>query len=161
MRLRESREFTLRLYGVRGEAVEREFCQTLEKAGIRTEVLGWMPYRNFVRSLSEVTVAICPLCDSNAFSRGKSFGKVLACMAAPTPMVLSSAADYPLFYSHGHNGMLVDGNNSTQWAECVVSLLDSAEQRNRISEQAARDYEARLTTATAAQLMATFLRSLR
>lgn len=158
--LRELREFELRLYGMRDGKAEREYCQSLEKAGIPTESLGWMNYVEFVRSLSEVTVAICPLCDSNPFSRGKSFGKVLACMAAPTPMVLPSAVDYPLFFSHGNNGMLVDSTNVRGWVENVLALLDSSEQRERICNQAASDYMARLTTAKAAHLTDRFLRSL-
>lgn len=160
IKLRERREFELRLYGMRGGKIEREYCQSLQQANIPTQTFGWIEYPEFVRSLSEVTVAICPLCDSNPFSRGKSFGKVLACMAAPTPMVLSSAVDYPLFFSHGNNGMLVNGTDVGEWVDSVLSLLDSAKKRERICDQAASDYMARLTTAKAARLTDSFLRSL-
>lgn len=61
IKLRERREFKLRLYDMRGGEVDREYCQSVEKVSVATETLGWMKYRGFVRSLSEVTEAICPL----------------------------------------------------------------------------------------------------
>jgi hypothetical protein len=68
-----------------------------------------------VRSLGSFAVGLHPVCTNHAFSLGKSFGKLLAYLAADVAIVTSNAVDHPLFFTDGVNGTLV-GDDLEAWA---------------------------------------------
>lgn len=58
----------------------------------------------------------------NPFSRGKSFGKLLAYLIADVAIVASNNVDHPLFFQDGVNGVLAP-NDVDRWVEGTALLL--------------------------------------
>jgi glycosyltransferase involved in cell wall biosynthesis len=116
------------------------------------ETFDLMSYRRFVRSLDTVAVGLHPVCIRNAFSQGKSFGKLLAYLAADVAVVTSNEVDHPLFFEDGRNGMLVP-EDAESWVDRCERLLRDAEKRRRIVAEARSDYLRRLTTTRCATLV--------
>lgn len=147
--------FSLALYGVRGALRRRvdEYVEPIRRSGTAVKILGPMPYRRFVRSLSEVAIGLHPVCtEQSPFSRGKSFGKVLAYLAADVAIVTSDAVDHPLFFRDGINSVLLPNDHET-WIERCHELLLHPRHRAPLVEAARRDFLDRLTTERAAQLV--------
>jgi glycosyltransferase involved in cell wall biosynthesis len=85
-----------------------------------------------------------PVCVESEFSRGKSFGKILAYLAGQVAVVASDAVDHPAFFRHGESGMLASDVKS--WADALELLLNDPERRESMAMAAHRDYETKLTT---------------
>jgi glycosyltransferase involved in cell wall biosynthesis len=146
--------FEFHLYGVAKEkaAEAREYLEPIRGAGVPVRVVAPLPYRRFARRLESAAVGLQPVCPDDVFSRGKSFGKLLAYMAAGVAVVAADAVDHPLFYRDGVNGRLVGGDPGA-WADAVAGLLADPAGRHRLAEAGTADYLARLTTAKAAELV--------
>jgi hypothetical protein len=146
----------LRLFGRRpgdGAGILAPF----EAAGVRVEWLPMMPYAGFLRALDDAAVGLSPICPETPFSRGKSFGKVLAYLDRGVPVVASDAADHGLFFTPG-SGVL--SNDPDVWAEAILRLLDDAEARQAMADAGGRAFRARLSTAAAAARVDAVLRAL-
>jgi hypothetical protein len=147
-------QFTFQLYGVRTdlrEAVDK-FLAPIRGAGVSVQIFEPAPYKLFAMSLESVAVGLQPISVENPFSRGKSFGKLLAYLVADVAIVASHAVDHPLFFKDRANGLLMP-NDVDRWVEGVALLLRNARERSRLVANARLDFQARLTTFAAAELV--------
>jgi hypothetical protein len=130
----------------------QQWLAPLQPFGVPIIIPPRMGYRQFVASLSGVAIGLQPVCTNFPFSRGKSFGKVLAYLAARVPVVASDAVDHRLFFRSGENGLLVD--TLPEWLAACKRLLDNPADRDRLASAAHTDMLQRLTSKRAAQLLA-------
>lgn len=158
LRLAQQHKFQLHLYGYKGSepGALLDLMEPLREAGIQVTTFGLLPYRAFIDSLGQAAIGLNPVCMDNAWSRGKSFGKVLAYMAAGVAVVTSPELDYPLFFENGRNGVLAGGVD--EWAERCSYLLEHPEARGALVRQAQEDMAARLSSRWAARLLDGVLR---
>lgn len=146
----------LRLFGRRrddGAAILAPFAA----AGVAVEWLPMMPYPRFLRMLDDVAVGLSPICPETPFSRGKSFGKVLAYLDRGVPVVASDEADHRLFFTAG-SGVL--SNDPAAWADAVLRLLDDAGARQEMADAGTQAFRDRLSTEAAARQIDMALRRL-
>lgn len=126
--------FTFRLYGVtpatRDEA--NTYLQPMREAGLTCEAREFMPNSEFVASLNEVAVGLHVLAPTSHFAEGKSFGKVLAYLAADVPIVASDLHENPHFFKHRVNGMLVKTHE--QYVEAIRELVRDGALRDAIAD---------------------------
>ena len=154
LELARNRKYEFLLYGVPPSKRDRanDYLLPLRQAGITARILPPLPYQRFVRSLEEVAVGLQPVCIENEFSRGRSFGKLLAYMAANVAVVASDAVDHPLFFRNQESAVLLP-SDPVAWARACDQLLAFPSERERMAEAARIDYMRRLTTAKAAELV--------
>jgi len=150
--------FEFRLYGGHLRWKAEAFLEPLAKAGVRTRILQAMPYRDFVRSLEEVAVGLQPICMEAHVSRGKSFGKLLAYMAAQVAIVASDELEHPFFFRNGESAALIKDNSINAWVAAIHDLLVHPAKRQSFVERANRDYMQHLTTARSAEKVDVVLR---
>jgi glycosyltransferase involved in cell wall biosynthesis len=152
--------FSFRLYGRRsGNASSIEqYLAPLEAAGIACDAFDWMSYSSFTDSLCDVAVGLQPTAAQNPYSQGKSFGKVLAYVAAGVAVVAADALDHPLFFRHEDNGMLA-ADDAGQWAVAIERLLHDPHLRRRLAQRAYADAASKLSAAAAAGSVDVVLRS--
>lgn len=147
----------LRLYGWRdGDDAAR--LAPMEAAGVEIERLAPMPYAAFLASLRETAVGLSPVIESNAYSRGKSFGKILAYFDAKTPVVTSDAVDHPLLFTDragARNGVM--SNDPEVWVDEIDDLLASPARRDAMAANAFETLKARLSADAAARQVEAFL----
>lgn len=143
-RLARRRPFMFWLFGTPPGPAADDYLAPIRAAGCKGVAVPPMPYPAYLRKVSEAAVGIQPICTDNPFSRGKSFGKLLAYLAGEVAVVASDAVDHPLFFRHGENGMLADDVDS--WVEALDHLLTDAEGRQRMTRTAYDDFERMLTT---------------
>jgi hypothetical protein len=154
VRLAKRTQFSYLQYGVgadQRDAVEK-FLAPIRRAGVPVKVFQPIAYKQFVTSLESVAVGLQPVSVENPFSRGKSFGKLLAYLTADVAIVASHAVDHPLFFRDCVNGVLAP-NDVDRWVEGAALLLQDPSQRARMVANARADFQARLTTAFAAGLV--------
>ena len=155
IRLAARAKFSFDLYGI-SEGQKREAMEYLEpirEAGVPVRTFAMMPYERFCQSLGSAAVGLHPVSVASEFSRGKSFGKLLAYLAADVAIVTSDAVDHPRFFRDGENGMLVP-DDVDAWVDRCERLLMRPELRRRMVESARADFLRRLTTRRAAELVA-------
>jgi glycosyltransferase involved in cell wall biosynthesis len=155
LNIAKKRKFTFRIYCSKPEWA-REYVAPLRDAGIAIETYGTVRYAKFIESLATVAIGLQPVLIDNEFSRGKSFGKLLAYMAADVAVVASNQVDHPLFYRIRENGMLAD-NTVEAWTEACLYLLENPAARANIVQSARADFLARLTTHAAAARMSAIM----
>ena len=155
IRLAGRTRFTFRLYGISDEERQaaEEYLEPIREAGVPVQVHSPMPYVEFVRSLESATVGLQPVCLSNPFSRGKSFGKLLGYLASGVAIVTSDAVDHPLFFRDGVTAMLV-GDDVDAWVDRTERLLNDPGLLRRMTEAARPDFLRELTTTKAAEQVA-------
>jgi glycosyltransferase involved in cell wall biosynthesis len=146
----------LRLFGRRPED-DAALFSPFAAAGVAVEWLPMMPYDRFLGALDDVAVGLSPICPRNPFSRGKSFGKVLAYLDRGVPVVASDEADHGLFFTPD-TGVL--SSDPGVWAAEVDRLLDDAEARQAMADAALAAFRDRLTTDAAAREVDAALRNL-
>jgi len=154
--LERTAEFQFLLYCDDGTGAYRAFADRFRAIGVDVMTRPRLEYAEFVRSLEDVAVGLAPLVDLEGFSGGKSFGKVLAYMAAGVPIVTHPVVDHPLFFRSGENGYMA--TTPKEWAAVIAQLLDSPEERQRLAERARAELEDRLSTAEAARRVDKILR---
>lgn len=124
------------------------FAGWFEAEGIPVE---WWPrrsYRDYLRSFDDVSVGLAPLCTETPFSRGKSFGKVLAYLDRQVPVIGSDAGEHDAFFGPDTG---VISNDPDFWVDRAAGLLGDADARARISAMAYRDFCSMLSIPAAAQ----------
>jgi glycosyltransferase involved in cell wall biosynthesis len=156
---RRNIQFDFWLYGVAEKAGIADLLWAAEKAHVPVKTHPFLSYPNFIESLSQVAVGLQPIAMESPFSRGKSFGKVLAYLAADVAVVASDALDHPLFFRHGENGMLA--RTAEDWAENTARLLQDVEMRQQLTDRAWKDFASQLSTESAAAKLADVLRKIR
>lgn len=150
-------DFTVRFYGCLPEHETAPEVARLRAAGLEVELLPFMEYDAFLRSLGDVVIGLCPLVESTPFSRGKSFGKILAYLSARVPIISSDAADHTLFF-RPETGVV--SNDPAIWAREICALLDAPDRRAAMALEAYRDFSNRLTTTAAASRVDQFARAI-
>ena len=159
--LRKRGDFEFRLYGSNfsyGDALTRKepWLQSMRRDGIGISLMPSMPYAQYVASLEDVAVGMQPIVSQ--WSKGKSFGKVLACMSSEAAVVCSDAVDHDLVFN-GSNGMLA--RSVSDWVEAIGRYLESPMERERAADLAYQDYCERLTTPVAAKALDQLIAGLR
>jgi glycosyltransferase involved in cell wall biosynthesis len=142
------RPFEFWLFGVKDDAAAAAYLSPLREAGARTRTFAYMPYADYLRTLSSVAVGLQPVAPGSPFSQGKSFGKVLGYLSADVAIVASDAVDHPLFFRDGVSGMLV--RDAHAMAEATAALLDDPDRRARMADAAHEDFKSKLSTEAAA-----------
>lgn len=136
----------LRLYGWRPDS-DPAMLQALRDRGITVETTPPLPYDAFLRALREVAVGLSPICVQSAFSRGKSFGKVLGYLDARVPVIASDAGDHARFFDAASG---VVGDDPEVWAAAIDRLLDDPDAREAMADRAFADFTRRLSIDAAA-----------
>ncbi len=143
LRVAERRQFVFRIYSDNSAWTEG-YLAPLRAKGIVTEVYGARMYSAFIGSLATAAIGLHAVSMDHGPSRGKSFGKLLAYMAADVAVVTSNNVDHPLFFRNGENGMLVDTQD--EWVSAIDRLLADAAARGAMVRAARKDFLERLTT---------------
>lgn len=146
----------LRLFGRKPED-DMGILAPFETAGVAVEWLPMMPYPRFLRALESAAVGLSPICTGSPFSRGKSFGKVLAYLDRRVPVVASDEADHALFFTRD-TGIL--SNDPTVWADEIVRLLADPGARQAMADAGAGALRERLSVEAAARHVDRALRML-
>jgi hypothetical protein len=146
----------LRLFG-RRPGDDQNLLDPFRAAGIAAEWVPEMPYRLYLRALDDVSVGLSPICPETPFSRGKSFGKVLAYLDRGVPVVASDEADHALFF---RPETAVISNDPAIWSAAVERLLGDAGARQRMADEAFGALEERLSSAAAGREVNRLLRDI-
>lgn len=154
LKIAKSRTFTFRAYGNRPAWLD-EYVAPMREAGINVQIYGTSRYTKFVKSLGSIAIGLQPVLRQNPFSLGKSFGKLLAYMAADVAVVASDEVDHPLFFRNGETGMLVA--TVDEWAEACLFLLNNPQERGRMVKAARADFLKLLTTQAVAARMSAIM----
>jgi len=154
LRVRERRgQMRLRLYGWR-EAFDHPRLTSLREGGVELELMRPIKYRDFVASLEDCAIGLSPVMVENKFSRGKSFGKILAYLDAKVPVICSDQVDHGAFFKAGSG---VVSNDPLVWVNEIDHLLDNPERRDATADAAFSSYCADLSTEAAAEKVSAFL----
>ncbi len=130
--------------------------EPLVAAGVACKPWPYMNYARYLEAVSGAAVGLMPVCvEESPYSRGKSFGKVLAYLVGRVPVVASNNVEHPLFFESGRNGFLFD--DDAQCAQAIIRLLQDQALRNRVADEALRDFHAHLSTDAVAQKVSAML----
>lgn len=124
-------EVQLRLFDRRPDEPDT-ILAPFRAAGISVEWTPRLPYRHFLNALQDVAVGLSPVCVDNPFSRGKSFGKILAYLDRGVPVVAGDAVDHPLVLDPA---TAVLSNDPQVVADAVCRLLASPGLRQDMAER--------------------------
>ena len=142
----------LRLYdrGTEDRDSEEMLRRRIEAAGIPLEWPPAMSYGSYLATFDDVSVGLAPLSPESRFSRGKSFGKLLAYLDRMVPVVLSDTGEPARFFT-GRTGLFA--TSTEEWTGSVIHLLKDRKVRSCLAGAAHVAFRSRLTSAaTAARL---------
>lgn len=138
---------TLRLYD-RQPGDDPTFSETFLAPGLTVEWCGACRYRDYLASFDDVALGLAPLAPEIPFSRGKSFGKVLAYLDARVPVIASDAGEHGRFFT-ARTGVV--SNDPTVWVLAASALLGHASLRQGMASAAHVRYRAELSIEAAAR----------
>lgn len=116
------------------EALPRGRCEYINGC---TSVYDW--FELWKKRMGEMDIAIAPLNHSD-FNYGKSEIKFYEASACKLPFVGSDTPNYRRVVNNGVNGFVVR-NEPIEWFNHLSALIDSAELRNELAEQAYKDLQ--------------------
>ena len=145
--------FVFRMYDF-SDYAESDAKRRLEAAGVEVEILPLMPYADFEASLEDVAIGLSPITPQNPFSRGKSFGKILAYIDAGVPVICSDEADHAAFFTPD-SGVVT--NDPAEWVSQMLQLIGDATARQTMADRALERMNGRLRPRHAAERMIAFL----
>jgi hypothetical protein len=151
-------QFEFLLIGEDDLGASSSYMQDLQSVGVTGRAVGRLAYRSYIRELGNGAIGLNPSSQASANGQGRSFGKVLGYIAARVAVVTANVGDYPQFFRHGSNSLLAGETDVAEWAEHCVRLLNDADLRVRLTEQALQDLRQRLTTEAAAKQVDGILR---
>lgn len=137
-------DFEFLLFGTSEERAHG-WLAPLRENGIVCSSIGMLPYEQYLAKVATTAVGLQPVCVENPFSRGKSFGKLLAYFVGQVPAIATDAVDHPLFFRNGENGYVL-ANDEELWADAISLLIKGPELRDRIAEVAWHDFNEKLST---------------
>lgn len=117
------------------------FATGFEAPGVSVEWLPRMRYSEYLAAHDEVAVGLAPLARENPFSRGKSFGKILACLDRKVPVIASDLGE-PRHFFTDKTGVLAD--DPARIAQVAAQLLRDARARQDIADRAHLAFRDRL-----------------
>ena len=121
---------TLRLYD-RRPGDDPGFAQSFMRPGLSVDWRETCGYRDYLKSFDDVSLGLAPLCPEAPFSRGKSFGKVLAYLDRGVPVLASAACEHGGFFTPATG---VVSNDERVWEAAASRLL-----RDPVARQAMVD----------------------
>ena len=136
----------LRLYD-RRRGDDPGFAESFKAKGLTVEWVKSASYSDYLASFDDVSLGLAPLCPETPFSRGKSFGKVLAYLDREVPVLASDAGEHGAFF---RPGLGVLSNDWRVWVSESDRLLGDGAARAWMAEAARDAFEARLTTEASA-----------
>ena len=110
----------------------------------------WTPkcrYSDYLAAFDDVALGFAPLCPESPFSRGKSFGKVLAYLDARVPVIASAEGEHQAFFT-ARTGVV--SNAADTWVDAACHLLADGEARGQMAEAGFNAYRQRLSVEAAA-----------
>ncbi|MEM9843185.1 MAG: glycosyltransferase [Pseudomonadota bacterium] len=140
---------TLRLYDRRA-GDDPGFRDLFHAPGLTVEWVESCGYDAYLASFDDVAVGLAPLAPETPFSRGKSFGKVLAYLDRQVPVVGSASGEHGQFFTD-KTGVIT--NDLAAWVDALDRLLGDASERQAMAEAAHGAFLDRLTTRAAAAAM--------
>ncbi|MFC3613037.1 hypothetical protein ACFORG_04630 [Lutimaribacter marinistellae] len=146
-------QFRFRFYGWNFPEDHPKLAR-LREAGVELELIPSLAYEKFLGSLRDVAVGLSPVHPDSDFSKGKSFGKILAYIDAKVPVICSDAVDHALFFT-SESGIV--SNDPEVWVDRIAALLDDPACRQTMADNAHDDFRERLSVETAARLSAAYL----
>ena len=109
------------------------FQAWFEAAGVRTEWRPQVSYDAFLDALEDMALGFAPLSVETPFSRGKSFGKVLAYLDTYVPVLASDACEHGAFFTP-ETGVV--SNDPELWATEALRLLADPDGRDKMANAA-------------------------
>lgn len=137
---------TLRLFDRRA-GDDMAFAASFAAPGLTVEWVEARPYRHYLRCFDDVALSLAPLCPETAFSRGKSFGKVLAALDRKVPVIGSDACEHGAFFTPD-TGVIT--NDPDRWVAVGRALLADGGRRQAMTDAAHAAFLGSLTTEVAA-----------
>jgi len=145
---------TLRLYD-RQRGDDGAFAETFAAPGLTVEWRAACRYRDYLASFDDVALGLAPLAPEMPFSRGKSFGKVLAYLDARVPVIASAAGEHGRFFT-AETGVV--SSDPAVWVAAASALLGQGELRQSMAEAAHTRYRDALSIEAAATRLDRILR---
>jgi len=143
-------DVTLRLFD-RLPGDDPAFVERFKAPGVQVEWYPRVKYSDYLRAFDDVSVGLAPLCMDTPFSRGKSFGKVLAYLDRGVPVVGSNAGEHPKFFTP-EAGQLFDTVEELEQA--ATALLVDPAVRQKQADAAYSAFRDRLSIETVAEQVA-------
>lgn len=140
---------TLRLFDYR-PGDDRGFAQWFRAAGIQTEWYDRAQFRDYLKMFDDVALGLAPLCPETPFSRGKSFGKILAYLDRHVPVICSAAGEHGAFFD-AETGVLA--HETDDWVGAAERLLADPHLRQSLAHAGFRAFEKRLSLDAVASRM--------
>ncbi len=134
------------------------WLQPIRDAGGECEAIPLMPYDAYLGKVAQAAIGLQPVCLENEFSRGRSFGKILAYLNGQVAVVASNAVEHPKFFRQAENGFLAS-HAVEDWVEPIVRLCEDTALRRSVAIAGWHDFQARLTTEVFARLLDPILRA--
>lgn len=149
--------FQFWLFGVT-EAAAKDWLAPIRDAGVECTAISPLPYEQYLDKVSFAAVGLQVISPDNGFSKGKSFGKVLAYLAGQVAVVVSNSVDHPALFQDGENGFLADPDVQT-WIDRIETLLVDKQTRKRIALAGRVTLDSQLTTTIFARKLDAVLRA--
>ncbi|MEM6660598.1 MAG: hypothetical protein AAF666_00340 [Pseudomonadota bacterium] len=140
---------TLRLYD-RQAGDDPRFLDLFRAPGLSVEWVENCRYDAYLASFDDVAIGLAPLSPETPFSRGKSFGKVLAYLDRHVPVVGSDACEHGAFFTP-ETGVIT--NDITKWVSSLDRLLGDPSACHTMAAAAHTAFLEQLTTQAAAGAM--------
>jgi hypothetical protein len=107
-----------------------------EREGLRFDAFPILSYAEFAKLLQTLVnpIGLIPL-DNSEFSNCKSPIKYFDYSVAQIPAICSNVPPYSDYVQNGINGLLVE-NTSTSWINAIDTLIQSIDERQRLSNTA-------------------------
>ncbi len=138
---------TLRLFD-RRPGDDPGFAASFHAPGLSVEWRPFTRYSDYLADFDDVAVGLAPLCPESPFSRGKSFGKVLAYLDARVPVIASAEGEHRAFFTE-QTGVV--SNDLDHWVAAACGMLSDGEARGRMADAAFEAYRRRLSIAASAR----------
>ena len=146
---------TLRLYD-RQKGDDPGFAQSFVQPGLTVEWRKTCRYSDYLQSFGDVSLGFAPLCPETPFSRGKSFGKVLAYLDRGVPVLASDACEHGRFFTPATG---IVSNDEAVWVEAAARLLSDAPARQAMADAGFEAFTRDLSLEAAARQVADVLAS--
>lgn len=138
---------TLRLFDRRPDD-DPGFAASFHAPGLGVEWRPFTGYSDYLADFDDVALGLAPLCPESPFSRGKSFGKVLAYLDSRVPVIASAAGEHRAFFTE-RTGVV--SNDLDHWVDAACGLLNDGEARGRMADAAFEAYRRRLSISASAR----------
>lgn len=159
------REVTARIAerrpGVRLRLFDRQhgddpgFAISFATQGLQVEWIRQCRYDRYLAAFDDVALCLAPLSAETPFSRGKSFGKVLACLDSKVPVIASDTGEHAAFFEP-HTGIVA--NDPDVWVSAALALLEDPVLRQRMADAAFEAFQRELSLEKAARKVDMVLR---